>query len=106
MSLFKHVFVSKDENGVLVTTGIIELNWIDDFLVWNDSDLFLLYKEFTVQLPAAQIWIPSISVANSANELQLITPHNNSQVSLSHSGGVMLLLSAKFETSCELEVKK
>ena len=88
------------------STGLFILTWKDDFLAWRDINYSSFYTNFLPRIPVSYIWAPTITLDNSASESQNYKLANDSSVEVIPNGNIAAQMSAKFFSTCEMDIKK
>ena len=95
---------SLDQSGTMETSANLNLIWEDEYVAWQDIDHIEFYKDFPVQVPKSQIWVPGIGVSNSPGGIQYIEMRNETLLNVYYLGNVSVSFSKIFSTECELDL--
>lgn len=97
--------VTVDVQNQLITTNLyLSLIWLDKRLNWNPSE----YSNLKIILiPTSKIWLPDLSVMNTATGNGFITVSSTNLAVLNSNGLVYLILNiAGLQTRCKMNVIK
>ena len=91
-----------EKNQVMVTSIWFRQFWKDNILSWNASE-YGGVKE--LHLTKKEIWIPDISIYNTASNYGILYQRLDTQVVLQHDGNVSWLTPIQMKTECKINVK-
>jgi len=89
-----------EKQGILTTTGMLNLNWKDELLQWNPSDYGYLNFFF---IPTSQIWAPDIALWNGFSESKSGSV-NSFQTRVFSEGTVDWMSFSAFKSKCQVDV--
>uniref|UniRef100_A0A915E4E2 Ligand-gated ion channel 4 n=1 Tax=Ditylenchus dipsaci TaxID=166011 RepID=A0A915E4E2_9BILA len=99
--LLNQIVEMDERNQVLTTRCWINANWLDQRLMWNDSDWDGIKQ---IYVPHHKIWKPDVILVNNAAR-----EHHSSVLStdimVNNEGNVTWLFSALFESNCAIKVR-
>ncbi|WKY15117.1 hypothetical protein Q1695_000546 [Nippostrongylus brasiliensis] len=99
--LLNQIVEMDERNQVLTTRSWLNINWMDQRLVWNYSE----WEDIkTIYIPHQRLWKPDIILVNNA-----VREYHASLVStdimVTSNGNVTWLFSALFRSSCPIRVR-
>jgi len=89
-----------ERQGLLTTTGMLNLQWKDELLVWNPSDYDYLHYFF---IPTSHIWAPDIALWNGFSESKSGGVHSF-QTRVFFDGTVDWMSFSAFKSKCHVNV--
>ncbi|XP_028410150.1 neuronal acetylcholine receptor subunit alpha-7-like [Dendronephthya gigantea] len=91
-----------EKNQVMVTSIWFRQFWKDNILTWNASE----YEGITeLHLTKKEIWVPDMSIYNTASNYGILYQRLDTQVVLRHNGEVSWLAPVQVKTECKINVK-
>lgn len=82
---------------------MLYLRWQDDYLDWTGLPYSQYYTGFTAQLPAGIVWVPAVTLINSANIAHTIAFANNTALKVTQKGVVSAVLYTQLISSCDID---
>ena len=84
----------------LSSSALLNINWLDEVLTWNESDYGGIEK---LILPQSDIWKPELVLHNGVSKLSLLG-HDFLQVSVKSNGRVEWRPFEVFESKCDVDL--
>ncbi|XP_052088304.1 neuronal acetylcholine receptor subunit beta-4-like [Mytilus californianus] len=84
----------------LITTGYLNIGWIDEYLNWTSADFGGLYYFY---VPQADIWIPDIALQNGFTKLQELGS-SFIKAKVESNGQVAWMPFEVFESKCKIDI--
>ncbi|XP_055352180.1 neuronal acetylcholine receptor subunit alpha-6-like isoform X4 [Paramacrobiotus metropolitanus] len=97
------VLVERPESDLVIVLGFLDLNWRDSRLTWEPQEH---HNITAVHLPADRVWLPDITLYNSAfinsydTRSRAVFPGERQLVSVRSDGTVMWIPRVTFPLSC------
>ena len=87
----------------MTVTGEFHFKWTDSFLKWRLED----FPGITIlSIPANEIWIPDISIINSAGEVRNRDWLHNTNVNVNYRGNVIYKIRSQFKVTCDFDMTR
>ncbi|XP_060561719.1 neuronal acetylcholine receptor subunit alpha-7-like [Ruditapes philippinarum] len=85
-------------------TLILELQWIDEFLIWNNSEEYDVPSKLSID--SKSIWLPDLIIGNEEGLLTFLTPDEIKNVILLRNGHISAYPYKTFEVGVDIDIYK
>ncbi len=100
MRLFQLLELDSSSETMAVTGELIFI-WKDSFLKWSLDD----FPDVTVlSIPANEIWVPDLSIVNSAGAVRYRDWRDDTNVMVSYHGTVVYIIRSQFKVTCDFDM--